>query len=130
MKKGILAISFLCYMTLTCGVVVNLHFCMDRLASVQVFGEKADHCGQCGMAMHEDNDCCHDEVKVIKLEQDQNKTASPDYTIPALSAHAFFSSAYMDAPVLPASYSVAPVVHSPPKLSGQDIYLQISVFRI
>lgn len=130
MKKGILAISFLCYMTLTCGVVVNLHFCMDRLASVQVFGEKADHCGQCGMAMHEDNDCCHDEVKVIKLEQDQNKTASPDYTIPALSALAFFSSVYMNAPVLPEAYSVVPVVHSPPLLTGQDIYMRINVFRI
>jgi len=117
-------------MTLTCGVVVNLHFCMDRLASVQVFGEKADHCGQCGMAMHEDNDCCHDEVKVIKLEQDQNKTASPDYTIPALSALAFFSSVYMNAPVLPEAYSVVPVVHSPPLLTGQDIYMRINVFRI
>lgn len=130
MKKGILAISFLCYITLTCGVVVNLHFCMDRLASVQVFGNKADHCGQCGMDMHGDNDCCHDELKVIKLEQDQNKTANPDYTIPAISALTYFSSEFMDAPVMPGLSTTTSVIYSPPLISVQDTYLQISVFRI
>ena len=80
MKKLVLTISFLCYLTVTCGVVVNLHYCMDRLASVHFFGDESDQCGQCGMLLHENNTCCHDEVKVFKLEQDHNKVSITDYT--------------------------------------------------
>ena len=81
MKKLVLTISFLCYLTVTCGVVVNLHYCMDRLASVHFFGDESDQCGQCGMLLHENNTCCHDEVKVFKLEQDQNKVSTTDNTV-------------------------------------------------
>lgn len=130
MKKLVLTISFLCYLTVTCGVVVNLHYCMDRLASVHFFGEESDQCGQCGMKMHKSNACCHDEVKVFKLEQDQNKVSTTDYTPPAITEIVSEPSVFLSAPFETVLNSTAAILHPPPLLSEQDTYLQISVFRI
>ncbi len=46
----------------------------EEAGSVHLFETSADVCGRCGMDTHESNGCCRDEVKVVKLEQDQNKT--------------------------------------------------------
>lgn len=130
MKKLVLTISFLCYLTVTCGVVVNLHYCMDRLASIHFFGEESDQCGQCGMMLHASNPCCHDEVKVFKLEQDQVKLADTDYSIPAIAETVTLPSEFINAPFETELYHVISMAHPPPLLSEQDTYLQINVFRI
>lgn len=130
MKKLVLTISFLCYLTVTCGVVVNLHYCMDRLAAVHLFGNESEECGQCGMAMHDNNPCCHDEVKVVKLEQDQNKLSTTDYTISGLTETVIRPSVFFNAPFEAALKISIGHDHSPPLLSEQGRYLQISVFRI
>lgn len=49
------------------------------------------------MVVHESDGCCHDEVKVIKLEQDQNKTAAADYSIPSLKELAITPSEFIAA---------------------------------
>lgn len=130
MKKLVLTISFLCYLTVTCGVVVNLHYCMDRLASVHFFGDESDQCGQCGMLLHESNTCCHDEVKVFKLEQDQNKVSITDYTPVFTTELAIEPSLFLNAPFESELGLVNTFVNPPPLLSEQDTYLQINVFRI
>ncbi len=130
MKKLVLTISFLCYLTVTCGVVVNLHYCMDRLASVHFFGNESDECGQCGMSMHAKNPCCHDEVKVVKLQQDQNKISVTDYTFNGLTEAVNTPSVYLNAPFESALINTTGTGHSPPLLSAQDTYLHINVFRI
>src|SRR5688572_24160856 len=105
---------------------------MDRLASVHLFETMADECGICGMDMHdgESSGCCSDEVKLAKLEQDQNKLVAASYSIPAIEP----------IPVVPSIFITTPFEnideqrhfhnHSPPLLPGQDIYLQNNVFRI
>lgn len=130
MKKLVLTISFLCYLTVTCGVVVNLHYCMDRLAAVHFFGNESDECGQCGMSMHGKNSCCHDEVKVVKLQQDQNKFSTADYAFNGLSETVITPSVYLNAPFESALKTTTNTGHSPPLLSEQDTYLQINVFLI
>ena len=130
MKKLVLTISFLCYLTVTCGVVVNLHYCMDRLASVHFFGDESDQCGQCGMLLHESNTCCHDEVKVFKLEQDQNKVSTTDNTAVFTTELAIEPSPFLNAPFESALGQVSAIINPPPLLSEQDTYLQINVFRI
>lgn len=130
MKKGIAAISLLVYLLVTSGVVVNAHYCMDRLASVHLFGETPDVCGQCGMDMHESNNCCHDETGLVKMDQDQNKIPVVLYEIPAPEALPATPSGF----ILAAFYNFPGQRHfhnhSPPLLSGQDRYLQNNVFLI
>jgi hypothetical protein len=72
MRKFLFSLLVAFYLILTSGVVVHLHFCMDRLAAVGLFAsDHKDACDDCGMDMTEANDCCHDRTDVIKLKQDQ-----------------------------------------------------------
>ena len=130
MKKGILSILAVCYFVVTCGVVVNLHFCMDRLSSTSLFGSEVKKCGRCGMDIHESNGCCRDEMKLVKLDSDQQNTVAASYDIAAMEPMELVPSVYIET----AFYNIDEQRHfhnhSPPLLSGQDTYLQVSVFRI
>src|SRR5688572_14926500 len=129
MKKVLASITLICYLALTCGVVVNFHYCMNRLASVQFFGTEAKVCGKCGMHTEDSNGCCRDEVKVIMMDEDQQK-AQAVFLLQAPQAEITIPSAFI---VIP-SYNIVESCHwhnhSPPLLSGQDTYLQNGVFRI
>lgn len=74
--------------------------------------------------------CCHDEVKVVKLVQDQNTISIADYNISPIDPVAAIPSQFITA----ATYNIVEKNHfhnhSPPLLSAQDTYLQINVFRI
>lgn len=130
MKKGIAAISFLLYFAVTSGIVINSHYCMKRLVSIHLFETKAKVCGLCGMDVHDSDGCCRDEVKVIKLVQDQVKIPVTLYEIPSVEAIAPVIAVY--------HFSLFQLNdgqrrfnnHSPPLLSAQDTYLQNNVFRI
>ena len=77
MRKFFFSLLVTFYLILTSGVVVHLHYCMDRLATVGLFApDHEDACDDCGMDMTEANDCCHDRTDVIKLKQDQTSHSS------------------------------------------------------
>src|SRR5688500_17537061 len=97
MKKLLFSISFLCYFAVTSGIVINSHYCMKKLVSVHLFESKAKVCGDCGMDQHDDSGCCRDEIKVVKLEQDQNKHVFVNPGIESLSLPAIVPSLFMTA---------------------------------
>ena len=111
---------------------MNFHYCMDRLASVHLFETTADECGVCGMGMHdgESSGCCSDEVKLAKLDQDENKLIPASYGIPAIEPVAAVPSAFIITPFENIDEQRHFHNHSPPLLSGQDTYLRNNVFRI
>ncbi len=130
MIKIITSISFLFYFAVTSGVVINSHYCMKRLASVHLFETHARVCGRCGMETYESNGCCRDEVKLVKLIQDQNKPELISYAISALKIISVTPSEFIVA-AFENSYKQRHFHnHSPPLLSAQDTYLQNNVFRI
>jgi hypothetical protein len=130
MKKGLFAISFVFYFIATSGLVVNYHYCMKKLASVNLFQTSTDVCERCGMDSHESNGCCHDEVKVVKLEQDQNKIPVTLYNFSIAAPEAVIPSVFLIAAFENAGIQKHFLNHSPPLLSAQDTYLQNNVFRI
>ncbi|MBK9568720.1 MAG: hypothetical protein IPO53_01500 [Chitinophagaceae bacterium] len=97
MKLIFTSISFLCYFMVTSGVTVNSHYCMKRLVSTHLFEVKAKVCGRCGMITHTSNGCCRDEVKIFKLQQDQNKIPVVFYSIPALEKQVIIPSLFISA---------------------------------
>ncbi|MBL0130647.1 MAG: hypothetical protein IPP43_05620 [Chitinophagaceae bacterium] len=130
MKLIFASISFLCYFMVTSGVTVNSHYCMKRLVSTHLFEVKAKVCGRCGMTTHTSNGCCRDEVKIFKLQQDQNKIPVVFYSIPALEKQVIIPSLFIAASFYNIDEQRHFHNHSPPLLSVQDIYLQNNVFRI
>ena len=130
MKKLIAGISFILYFAATSGVVINSHYCMKKLVSIHLFGEKPDVCGRCGMDMHDTGGCCRDEITVAKLVQDQVKIPVTLFELPSLEQASIPVSDFMLFPVTVTEEERHFHNHSPPLLSAQDTYLQNNVFRI
>ena len=130
MKKGIAFISFLCYFGAASGIVINSHYCMKRLVSVHLFESKAKVCGRCGMKIHKSKGCCKDEVKVIKMGQDQNKIPVTIYRLPTLEPQPVVISDLIVSTYNKVNELLHFHNHSPPLLSERDTYLRNNVFRI
>jgi len=129
-KKIITSIALACYLLVSIGVVINHHYCMKQLASTQLFAAAKAVCGKCGMHTKKSNGCCHDEVKVVKLEQDQNTFSAASLSIPSLDILSITPSQFITTDFFNNSGQAHFHNHSPPLLSEQDTYLQINVFRI
>jgi hypothetical protein len=68
MKKILVLIVAVLYITVSSGLPVTLHFCMDKLVGWGITHQQADKCGKCGMTKGGHQRCCHDEQKFIKLD--------------------------------------------------------------
>jgi len=128
MKKGIAAILLVLYVAFSTGVVISFHYCMNDLDSLQLGAAKTEICGKCGMHQVDANACCNDEVKIFKIQDDQQtsvvnfKFSAPEALItllPYLSDISFTNS----------THELFSNNHSPP-LNKQYTYLQNCVFRI
>jgi hypothetical protein len=130
MKNIIASIAFACYLTTTSGVIINFHYCMDRLASLEFFAAESKTCGKCGMKIKDSNGCCKDEVKIIKMNADQKAATSIVFELPALDAVPSTPSAFISASFFNIDQTRHHRNHSPPLLTKQDTYLDNCVFRI
>jgi hypothetical protein len=74
-KKFFLTILTIVYMALSCGIAMEIHYCMGKQAGVEFYGSEREKCGKCGMV--EKTGCCHDEHKFYKLD-DGYKNVSND----------------------------------------------------
>ena len=128
MKKGIAAILLVLYVAFSTGVVISFHYCMNDLDSLQLGAAKTEICGKCGMHQEEANACCNDEVKIFKIEDDQQvsaigfKFSNPETVVTQLPV-------WEEASLLTSTHQLFLIDHPPP-LSKQDTYLQNCVFRI
>ncbi len=75
MKKIIVAILALLYITTSTGATIHMHYCMGELADWGIGLNDSKTCGKCGMdkSDEKDNGCCNDEQKQVKLETDHQK---------------------------------------------------------
>ena len=102
---------------------------MGHVQSVDFYGTEKKICDKCGMSLANAHGCCKEEIKILKLQNDQNR------------AQVFFSvKNIVSAVTIPSEFIVATVYNpcksfqcndqSPPLLKGQDTYLKNCVFRI
>lgn len=73
MKKLLSIFLLLIYTATSSGTVMSAHFCMGKLAGISIGEKEQSSCGYCGM---EDDGCCHDLLKVVKIDDSHlQKTA-------------------------------------------------------
>ncbi|HRG83362.1 MAG TPA: hypothetical protein PLO99_12680 [Chitinophagaceae bacterium] len=130
MKKALAVILFFIYLSATSGIIINAHYCMKSLVSVKLFETGVDKCRQCGMEMHDNPGCCHDDTRFLKLVNDQVKVPGISFELPApqaitTDAHSLLEASLFNRKAVPHFLN-----HSPPLLSEQDTYLRLQVFRI
>ena len=75
MKKFLVTILALVYLGSSIGATVNLHYCMGKLKTWDLFHTSKNTCGSCGMEKAKMG-CCHDEQKQLHAAQDQQLTIS------------------------------------------------------
>lgn len=127
MKKGLVILLAIVYLTLTSGVVVNIHYCMGRVAGVS-YGHEAEHkCDKCGM--EEKKGCCETEHKLVKADSDHlfaKVVTSPlsfTSTLPAVFPEVNLS-------ILTSREHYNSQYHSPPDFRSNNLPVYNSVFRI
>jgi hypothetical protein len=78
MKKLFLYLLSFVFIITSSGVMVNMHYCMGKLAgtSISIANNSTKKCGKCGMekVTKKGKGCCHDSKKLIKNVVDQNTT--------------------------------------------------------
>lgn len=125
MKKIIVSILAVFYLTSTIGATVHLHYCMDKLIKQSLFNAEEDKCGKCGM--EKDSGCCKDEQKLVKNNTDQKTSESTIQLIPVAPSGSSINLSEIDHACSLAKKH--PISHAPPG-SGSEIYLRNCVFRI
>lgn len=127
-KKVLISGVIAVYFVFACGIVLNVHFCMGRFASVDLYKKPPRNCSICGMEV-KNPDCCHDEVRIVKLANahQHSNLAFHSEAMPFLSCLPFF---YFTIAPINGNISINKITHPPPLISQQDSYLQNGVFRI
>jgi hypothetical protein len=75
MKRLVIAVLAILYLTTSIGIVWHYHYCMGELVRCEIWENKKSSCSECGMPLKSgagDNDCCKDEYKYVKNDKDQN----------------------------------------------------------
>lgn len=128
MKKAIIAILAILYVTIASGVVVNVHYCMGRIASVEYGYDDHDVCGKCGMSATKKG-CCHTEYKLVKL-QDEHRLVQAQVAFLAVPSEVPVTTTVFPAPVSGEDHYRSLQYHSPPDGRLNEVYLRNCVFRI
>jgi hypothetical protein len=131
-KKLIVTILALIYITTSTGATVHLHYCMGQLADWGLGSDDSNTCGSCGMAEgdRKKDDCCKDEQKFFKNQNDQ-KYAEAGLHLMQLLAVALPPSIFEIQPTLFFSLTRGnPMSHAPPRGSQVALYIRNCVFRI
>lgn len=128
MKKGLAFILLVLYFALSSGVVINLHYCMNRFDSSSLGAAKSEVCGKCGMHSDDANSCCNDEVKIIKIE-DGHQFSAINFKFTSPEVIIDHSSFYLTNLINTEKKNQVFTDQSPP-FSKQDTYLVNCVFRI
>jgi hypothetical protein len=130
MKKIFIFILAVVYLAASTGVMMQRHYCMNRLVGWSLTQQQDDMCNKCGMdKKSKTNDCCNDETIKVKISDDQQSNfitvhfEFPVYTV----AHDHF----VYESLLPVSSLHQHIYdHGPPGNLKVPVFLRNNVFRI
>ncbi|MDQ2862992.1 MAG: hypothetical protein M3R50_04940 [Bacteroidota bacterium] len=127
MKKFFITIFALLYLGLSCGFAFNIHFCMGKFSSVELFHNDKENCGKCGMKKMKK--CCDSKLTVVKItdtQQSSNGSVTLTSPYPAIQVYKVYNPMVLFSnPVSTSFYS-----SSPPTPSGAFLCILNAVFII
>ena len=128
MKRFFAILLVTLYVTLTSGVAVNVHYCMGKLAGVDLHDSPADVCNKCKKPA-KGMDCCKDEVKFCKLtESHQGAKVAQQHDIAAIDLQ--LPVIVLSAPALTSQATLNSAPHDPPDEDSTPLFLRNCIFRI
>ncbi len=132
MKKLVVAILAILYLSTSTGATLHMHYCMGKLAEWGFGQDDAKKCSKCGMekGLNEDNGCCRDEQKFLKNESDQKTTQQTFQTIQLIAIALPSSFIEFTTLNIPSVTEENPVGHAPPLIGDLTLYIRNCVFLI
>lgn len=134
MKKAVIAIFAFLYLGLSSGAVVHLHFCMDKLVEWNLLQDRdSGRCDNCGMSLKEtknSKDCCREDIKIIKITDNQKTVSDPNTTLHFLSHTTAANFPGLTEIFIPAVTEKKFVYYPPPLSNEREAYLINCNFRI
>ena len=130
MKKFLVTILAIVYLTASSGATINMHYCIGKLMTWDLSPKKNATCGTCGMGKTGHKGCCKDEQKIVQIDKDQ-KIAESTFRFLTLSPE-IITVAYYNLPTVYSSSVIIenPVANAPPGLNTVPIFLLNCNFRI
>ena len=132
MKKLLIAILALLYISTSTGAVLHMHYCMGNLADWGFGHKNSNTCGKCGMEKSEEKDkgCCRDEHKFIKNDTDQKTAEAGLQMLQVLAVALPVSFIEISSNDFPSVTEQNPISHAPPRTNGVAVYIRNCVFLI
>ncbi len=132
MKKFLVAILAILYISSSTGAPVHMHYCMGKLAGAGLGNHTSKTCGNCGMEKSgkKTDDCCKDENKFFKSQTDQ-QTSQPVFQLPQPVTVALPVSCF-EMPSVDIFFLLTEnlISHAPPQGSGVAVYIRNCFFLI
>ncbi|RFS24802.1 hypothetical protein DVR12_06300 [Chitinophaga silvatica] len=116
------------YITLTGGVAVNVHYCMGKLAAVDLQSKPVDLCNKCKKPA-KGMDCCKDEVKFCKLTSSHQaaKVAQQVFSAPI---DLQLPVKILPVPSIQSLVALSDAQHAPPDIGASSLIIRNCTFRI
>ena len=130
MKRLLTLFIALIYLVMSTGFVMNSHYCMGKLSSVELGRSEVKKC-ICGMRIDstKKNKCCHSKIDVVKLADSHKLTTST--IVFANFIEAVTPQFYVEPVLYTCTYTANQYLKKlPPNLNEQDTYKRIGVFLI
>ena len=130
MKRLLTLFIALIYLVMSTGFVMNSHYCMGKLSSIELGRSEVKKC-ICGMRIDstKKNKCCHSKIDVVKLEDSHKSTTST--IVFANIIEAVLPQFYVEPVLFTNKYTENQYLKKlPPNLNEQDTYKRIGVFLI
>ena len=132
MKKFLVTILAIVYITVSSGATINMHYCMGKLMNWDLTNihNPQSKCGTCGMEKSGHKGCCTDKQKILQIEKNQKKSEPAFQSL--ISSSEATTVSYTELPFANIFSFVTgnPGTHAPPRLGTVPIFIINCNFRI
>lgn len=125
LKRSVIIVLAMLYLTTVSGFALNLHYCLNQLASVKVDAQP----NTCARLQNSKMRCCKDqkiEIKVKDAHQNNSPLHWSKFFPIALPASAFM----IFTPTVQNPLVVNVTDRGPPKTPGVTLFLRSCIFRL
>ena len=132
MKKFIVAILALVYISSSIGVTLHMHYCMGKVINMGLAENESSKCSKCGMekSLEKNRGCCKDKLQFLKNDTDQKTTEPAAKQVALISVALPASFIEITNSNLPAVIFKNPVIYSSRRSAAVAVYIRYCVFLI
>ena len=131
MKRLLITVLAIFYLSVSSGATVHFHYCMGELIEWGLSNdnsEKATDCSNCGMKKGLSEDCCKDQKQAYKLKESQKTPLSTLQPVIFALVPVSYPDFNQILPSTPAD--LIPASNAPPRTLKTAVFVRNCNFRI